>query len=128
MSYGSTNFLSSKLSAFLQIVICSNFLWPLYYCGINCNVFSFVYNFIHMVLSFLCVILAKGLLIFIFSKNYFLILLIVCIFFCCTFHFICSDFYFLPSANFRFSFLCFFFLFIWGIVLCILFEIFLFLT
>ena len=64
-----------------HIDVQSNLYDPLYLCGISCNFASFISHFIFLcTLSFLLMSLVKGLsILFVFSKNKLLYLLILCI-------------------------------------------------
>ena len=78
----------------------------LYFCGVICNFFFFIFNFINLSpLPFFLLSLAKGLsTLFIFSKNHlFLSLIFAIVFFVYCIYF-CSDLYdFFTSTHFRLS-------------------------
>ena len=108
-----------------HIVPCSNLLWPLYFCSVSCYFSFFISNSVDLnLLLFFLMNLANGLsILFIFSQNQLLVLLIFAIISFISFSFI-SDLIFMISfllltlgffcSSFSNCFRCKVRLFIWG--------------
>lgn len=102
--YGSGNLSipSMLFSSVCRQLVIILFYDHLYFCGISCNVSSFISVFIYLsALIFFLVSPAKVLsILFIFSKNQFLILFTFLLFFSLSLIYFCCNVYFLSSTKF----------------------------